>query len=1341
MNYPTAFLTLRTRLYPVIAMLAFAAGTYANDWPTYRHDISRSGITQEKLPVTLAETWVYKSAHAPMPAWEPPRDVPVEGILELPRIRFDDAYHVVSAGDALYFGSSADNKVYCLDTESGRIRWTFFTGGPVRLAPTIHQKRLYFGSDDGHIYCLDTVDGRIIWQRRVGPGDQRLLGRGKMISMWPIRTDILVNDGEAYYGAGIFPSEGVYLEAVNAADGKLLWRNDTGGESPESRMSPQGYLLATSTNLFVPQGRTSPSSFDRKTGRRRFDANFGKYIGGSFAFISDNTLFHGTEEILAYDSVTRSKVAWFEGRKVIIREDMAYLTSSNAMVALNRQAYPKWSLIRFNARDQRTNIAGERSNVNKEQKRLTALVEKDREAVKKLNSQLSGLAANDPQRSALETALAAATNNTHETELAAVTQKLADIQERLRKLTEDSDQAAREMQLGVKWQLPCECPDSLILAGDILYAGGQDQVIAVNTLTGTKVWEAKVKGKAKGLAAANGRLFVSSDNGSIYCFSSATSQAKNKPLPKDEAQLTTNPYPDDALSASYKAAAETIVRESGIKRGFCLILGAETGRLAFELARMTDMQIVGIENDATKVDAARKALDSAGLYGSRVTIDQGDSKHLPYSSYFANLIVSDSAILGRLPGYPADEIYRALKPLGGMVIMGQPAEAGKSTQSLAQSALKQLLSGGNMPATQAIDARGTWLKIQRGALPGAGQWTHEYANAANTACGDDNFVKCPLGLLWFGDPGPLTMVSRHRRAAAPLSVNGVLFVQSEHAVSGYDAYNGLKLWDLNIPNVVRTAASDESSNLAADQNSFYVAVQDKCMRIDAVTGVVKTTFTVPKPDDGKHRSWGHLAVVDGILLGTACPTNNRTADMMFAYDTKEGNIRWTYKGDPIQHTTISVDKGYVFFTDTDRSASADKKSKNAPAVSSKAKRPAHIRNITALKLDSGRTAWSREMDLTGCIGGSYWGSLGTMVHNNVLVFFGVYTDGHFWKDFFARQFDQRRVVAVSASDGEQLWSRNIAYRVRPIIIGDTFHAEPWAFDLKTGEQRTRVNPITGQTEPWQFARPGHHCGCPVSSPNVMAFRSFYLGYYDLVGDFGVTTFGSLRTGCWINFIFANGLLMVPEASSGCMCPFPNMCTVVLAPREENRAWGKYSLLGEIMPVKHLAINLGAPGDRRDDSGTLWLGYPRSGGSLVLQFKMNVSMFPRGEYFSKSPDSVQVENTKNPWLYTFGIRGLRSCQIPIMNPGDPDAKYTVRLGFAEMDGTKPGERLFDIKLQGKTVLSQFDVANEAGGVCKAIIKEFKNVDVDGNLDIELVPKTRQPYPDRAPILQTVEVLRE
>ncbi|MEA1950508.1 MAG: PQQ-binding-like beta-propeller repeat protein, partial [Planctomycetota bacterium] len=218
----------------------------------------------------MSESWVFKSRQAPQPAWEDPKPEPVGGwvgLVELRRNHFDDVFQPVAADGSVYFGSSADNKIYCLDAATGKIRWTKITGGPIRLAPTLAGGRVYFGSDDGYAYCLDAKDGSVAWKFHAAPEDRRVLGSGKMVSLWPLRSGVLVDNGIAYFSAGIFPAEGVFFYALDAQSGRKIWCNDSCGEQPQSRVSPQGYLLASESQLYVPMGRVSPASFDRRDGR------------------------------------------------------------------------------------------------------------------------------------------------------------------------------------------------------------------------------------------------------------------------------------------------------------------------------------------------------------------------------------------------------------------------------------------------------------------------------------------------------------------------------------------------------------------------------------------------------------------------------------------------------------------------------------------------------------------------------------------------------------------------------------------------------------------------------------------------------------------------------------------------------------------------------------------------------------------------------------------------------------------------------------------------------------------------------------------------------------------
>jgi hypothetical protein len=121
--------------------------------------------------------------------------------------------------------------------------------------------------------------------------------------------------------------------------------------------------------------------------------------------------------------------------------------------------------------------------------------------------------------------------------------------------------------------------------------------------------------------------------------------------------------------------------------------------------------------------------------------------------------------------------------------------------------------------------------------------------------------------------------------------------------------------------------------------------------------------------------------------------------------------------------------------------------------------------------------------------------------------------------------------------GDKVWAKDANYRHRPVVIDNEIIAEPWSYDLYTGKQKTRTHPITGEESAWMFARPGHHCGAISATPNMMFFRSKFTAFYDRDSDSGTEHFAGHRLGCWINTIPANGLVMIPEASAGCVCLF------------------------------------------------------------------------------------------------------------------------------------------------------------------------------------------------------------
>jgi len=279
------------------------ASAAASDWPTYRADAERSGYTPERLPTRLSPAWVWRGRHRPAPAW--PTST---------RMTFDHAAQPVVAGGAVFFGSSADGRVYCLDAASGALRWSVLVEGPVRLAPAFWQDRVFVASDDGHLYCLSAADGRVLWKHRGAPGPDMLLGNDRMISRWPARGGPVVSDNIVYYSAGIWPSEGFFLYALDAGTGHLLWCNDSaggmemdqphGGARAKSGVIAQGHLAVSGEALLVSTGRAVPAVFDRSKGAfRYFHLQANTKVGAAELAVIGDRFFNGGSGFLLADGL------------------------------------------------------------------------------------------------------------------------------------------------------------------------------------------------------------------------------------------------------------------------------------------------------------------------------------------------------------------------------------------------------------------------------------------------------------------------------------------------------------------------------------------------------------------------------------------------------------------------------------------------------------------------------------------------------------------------------------------------------------------------------------------------------------------------------------------------------------------------------------------------------------------------------------------------------------------------------------------------------------------------------------------------------------------------------
>jgi outer membrane protein assembly factor BamB len=1373
---------------------------FAESWNSYRYDNARSGYTPQTLGEELQLQWSIHPYYTPKPAWPIPSE-------ELPRMHEDNAFHPAIADGAIFIGCNTTGKIAAIDLADVSLRWMFQTEGPVRFSPTYYKGRVLAGSDDGHVYCLNAADGSLVWKYRPGLNEEKVIGNGRMISMWPVRTNILVDDGVAYCAAGVFPYEGLYACAIDIEDGSVVWKNDTLGdyahELQYGGICPHGYLLASEDTLFIPSGRSMPVALSRKDGKFLYYASPGAKRGGTWALLCENKLvagvdYSGTPHKVSYDVTTGKRTgdvfASVPGFDMVVHQNHTYVVAKDGIYAIDRT------------------IQNEKL-----------------EKVNRLDDELKTMS-QDLRR------LVRSRRSSDKTEQKEIDQQIDQLTKRINDIEKDKSQLKNA---GLLWEYPAHGFHRIIVAGDSVFVGGEDKVIGINAKTGKEIFRKRIDGIAVGLAAGEGCLVVSSDEGPIYCYSDTQNDS-----PKEiQIDIKNNLYEDSSNAELYEQAAEKIVSECPTTKGYCLVLDCGEGHLAYELAKRTEFQIIGLENNPEKRKIAQHKMLESGLLGKQVIIESWDIETLP--DYFANLVVSDGMVIDGKTDYPEDQRFRVLRPWGGISLL-----------SFHQ------------------DGELSWKKTERGGLEGAGNWTQQYCDPENTACSNDIYVDNPLGILWFGEPGPVGMVERHGRAQSPVAMDGIMYMEGEELIIAADAFNGTQLWKRNIPGAVRVKTKADSGNLVITNDGLFVAAFDKCYRLDPKTGETIRMYSMPTVDDASPRRWGYISVIDNILYGSTAepmvqeyadvldmflingewrevediPAEQQdrymyyrenypypedfiraterdgtlyrsmtsfgpggeftqkdavteglmTSDKIFAIDIETGEFLWIHDGKEIANITISLGDGKIYFADAvvteeqrqialqERLAMIESGvyKKRAGILEEMAERrkqlhddsltdaryknalnyliesletemfveehpegkltyeDADIRVVSALDAKTGKLLWSKPVELTGCCGDR----MGTAFAKDMIFFYGNHGNHDAWR-FRYGGLKWRRITSLNSDTGEMVWSRALNYRTRPVIVDEQIILEPQACNLYTGELITRKHPITGEDVVWEFLRPGHTCGITAASANGLFYRSACTAFYDLEEDSGVTLFGGYRPGCAISVVPACGLLLSQEAAAGCTCSYPIRCSFAMK-RKPNRAkpWTVYVTPGELKPVRHLAINLGAVSDMKADDNTVWFSYPNPNTESYthfpnygVKFDLKESIVKGAGYFCNDYKSKDIAGTDKPWLFTSGCLGLQHCTIPLVDEGQSAKTYTVRMGFMPLDGDKDGQRVFDIKLQGKVVANDIDPKQHSSST-NVLVQEFSNVKVSDTLTLELISKSGQSG-DNAALINWIEIIAD
>jgi outer membrane protein assembly factor BamB len=239
----------------------------AKDWPTYRHDVARSGYTSQELSADLGKAW----------------DLSLGGRLSALTI----------AAGKVYVAEVDKHTLNAVDQKTGKVVWRFTAGARIDSPPTYWKGRVIFGGMDGYVYCLRAADGALIWRFQGAPASWRHTAFEQIESVWPVHGSVLVENGTASFVAGrsIFLDGGMRFLRLDAATGKKLVETVMDDKNPETGKDIQELIK----NLQMPVGLNDILSSDGRSvylRSQKFDAagkrvNIAPVSGNAVAQVAD----------------------------------------------------------------------------------------------------------------------------------------------------------------------------------------------------------------------------------------------------------------------------------------------------------------------------------------------------------------------------------------------------------------------------------------------------------------------------------------------------------------------------------------------------------------------------------------------------------------------------------------------------------------------------------------------------------------------------------------------------------------------------------------------------------------------------------------------------------------------------------------------------------------------------------------------------------------------------------------------------------------------------------------------------------------------------------------------
>ena len=675
------------------------------------------------------------------------------------------------------------------------------------------------------------------------------------------------------------------------------------------------------------------------------------------------------------------------------------------------------------------------------------------------------------------------------------------------------------------------------------------------------------------------------------------------------------------------------------------------------------------DGEAVRRQRNRLAREMAD-YGTRLSLMPESvlaGRALP--DYAFNLVLASRGVTPA----EAKTLYRVLQPCRGLLHL-----AGDFPASAVGAASDK--------ATRL--AKGTALR--RGPLPGAFDW--------NTPYRKDKRVKWPLELLWFGEPGPKLMQSG---GLMPVAANGRNYIAARNHFFCFDAYNGAELWRRPIPYLWRHVVRAKSGpgpakslvhHFAATDDRAFLCLGEQVYEFEAQTGRGLKIYGAFKPAT-RYRLDQPVVIEVGRRQAYAEPDGKLADKDLFREEAGAKNILTATVSATAKDLVISLAPGFLEPSDRDHVELFMDVRPPEARNSLYSKGAFHVLVHTSEgRLQLGTGPWHPTMTLDRGEGGGLvlripWASLAEAWAGAKDDFGLALAVNHPTGEAFRQRALERRDrawnptlaratmrwtwscddTAYAINNGWARFTRGTAAPAahgpepRPMEMlpddGARSTQKPPIGKNRSGAQTgpgTRTTALTLSEDPMTFNR-GKGCGRTIASEQLLVARAGNLGFYDFQDDSGMRHFGGVRAGCGMSMIPALGVVFAPESSPTCSCNYNYKCSLAMAPTSVRRQedWAVYKgVIAAGALFKSGYFNLGAPGDRRDDGGRLWLQFPRPPTHTTISMPTPLQLDGEGmKPIRLNADRTVIAGSARPWIHASGIEGVERAEVQLYMSDD------------------------------------------------------------------------------------------